>query len=102
MAREYENNVEKKSSCFEFYIVIGEKFTPKKLRAIAAEYNMNFNDEQIELYSTVGGTPHLDGQHTVFGEVIAGMDVAREISNLQTDSRDWPLKDVHMKIRILE
>ena len=102
MAREYENNKEKKSSSFEFYIIIGEKHKISKLNAIEKEYQMEFTDREKEVYSTIGGTPHLDGQHTVFGEVISGMEVAEELSNLQTDSRDWPYETIMMEVEILE
>lgn len=102
MAREYENNEEKKSSSFEFYIIIGEKHKISKLNAIEKEYQMEFTDREKEIYSTIGGTPHLDGEHTVFGEVLAGMEVAEELSNLQTDSRDWPFETIMMEVEILE
>lgn len=50
--------------------------------------------EQREAYTTVGGTPHLDGQYTVFGEVLEGMDVVDAIQNVKTGAADRPVEDV--------
>ena len=50
--------------------------------------------EQRQVYSTVGGTPHLDGSYTVFGEVISGMDVVDKIQKVETDRNDRPVEDV--------
>ncbi len=61
-----------------------------------------FNKEQIDTYTTVGGTPHLDGTYTVFGEVIEGMEVIDKIAAAKTDKRDRPLEDIRMKITVLK
>ncbi|MDE5608127.1 MAG: peptidylprolyl isomerase [Muribaculaceae bacterium] len=53
-----------------------------------------FTDEQREAYTTVGGTPHLDGQYTVFGEVIEGMDIIDELQKVATDRNDRPTDDI--------
>ena len=54
-----------------------------------------------EAYTTVGGVHHLDKEYTVFGEVIEGFDVIDKIANLKTDKNDRPLKDVSIKVRLL-
>ena len=58
--------------------------------------------KQIEVYSTVGGTPHLDGQYTVFGEVEQGLDVVEQIQNSKTARADRPAEDIQMTITVIE
>jgi peptidyl-prolyl cis-trans isomerase B (cyclophilin B) len=59
-------------------------------------------DEQLKVYSTVGGTPHLDGQYTVFGEVEEGLDVVEMIQNTATGRADRPVDDIEMRISVIE
>ncbi|MDA3865423.1 MAG: peptidylprolyl isomerase [Salinivirgaceae bacterium] len=61
-----------------------------------------YTPAQKELYSTVGGTPHLDGQYTVFGEVVSGLHVIDSIAAQPTDKTDRPVNDIMMKITVLE
>lgn len=60
----------------------------------AAKNPAKFTDEQRTAYSTVGGTPHLDGQYTVFGEVVKGMDVVEKIEKAETLPGDRPKEDI--------
>ena len=55
---------------------------------------MKITPEQIKIYSTIGGMPHLDNNYTVFGEVIEGMDIVEAISNVRTDRRNRPVDDI--------
>ena len=59
-------------------------------------------DEQLKIYSTIGGTPHLDGQYTVFGEVEEGLDVVEMIQNSATGRGDRPVDDIEMKMGVIE
>lgn len=56
----------------------------------------HLTDEQRQAYTTIGGTPHLDGQYTVFGEVISGMDAVEAIEKAETDRNDRPLNDIRI------
>ncbi len=67
----------------------------------AAEY-AGLTDEQLKIYSTVGGTPHLDGQYTVFGEVEEGLEVVEMIQNSATAGDDRPMDDIMMNISVAD
>jgi len=60
----------------------------------AKQPEFRFTPEQVEAYTTIGGTPHLDGEYTVFGEVVEGMDIVDKIQQVKTDRSDRPEEDV--------
>ena len=66
----------------------------KKTEAEAAKNPAKFTQAQIDAYTTVGGTPHLDGTYTVFGEVVEGMDVVAKIETTATGAQDRPKEDI--------
>ncbi len=77
------------------------KLIEEKIQSIHLKAPLyKFSDAQIKAYTEAGGTPHLDGSYTVFGEVISGLEVIDKIAQVKTDKRDRPLSDIRMKIFI--
>lgn len=105
-AREPDDvNPELCSSGSQFYIVWGCKMTPgsmKKAMSYLAERGVELDKFQISDYQTKGGTPHLDGGYTVFGEVIEGLDVVKRIQNMPTDKNDRPIEDIRILRAVVE
>ena len=101
MARPYDDNPGKKSSAFVFYIVGGAKYSEKELQAIEKKYEIKIPENQRNTYKNEGGSPHLDGQHTIFGEVVDGDAVIDKIAAVKTDAADWPIDDVSLKVEVL-
>jgi peptidyl-prolyl cis-trans isomerase B (cyclophilin B) len=95
-------NPEKASSRSQFYIVQGTPVTAQSLETLGARTGVKYTPDQIKTYTSVGGTPHLDGTYTVFGEVIEGLDVIDKIAAVKTAPGDKPMKTVAMSIKILE
>lgn len=96
-------NPRKESSASQFYIVQGRVWSNEDLDRMEKQMGKKFSDEQRKVYTTVGGTPHLDGDYTVFGEVVEGMDVVDKIASVERDRNDRPLKDVRIeKMRVIK
>ena len=102
-AREGDDvNPEQRSSAMQFYIVWGKIFDDEGLDKVQERLDQRTNGsvrltpEMRKVYKTVGGTPHLDGQYTVWGEVVDGLDVVDAIQRVPTDDNDRPLEDVRI------
>ncbi len=100
MAREPDDvNPDMRSSACQFYIVWGKQLNDQQIEKVQERLDtmthgrVKLTPEMIEVYKTVGGTPHLDGQYTVFGEVTEGLDVVERIQKVQTDKYNRPLED---------
>ncbi len=88
LAAARKENPEKRSSGSQFYIVQGTVLTADQLQG------GNYSENAIKDYTTIGGSPALDGQYTVFGETVEGIDIVDKIAGTKTDQNDRPLKDV--------
>lgn len=95
-------NPEKESSGSQFYIVQGRTFSDAELDMIQERTGHTFTEEQRNVYKTTGGTPHLDGSYTVFGEVYEGLDVVDQIAAVKTGGGDKPSQDVTFSVSIIE
>lgn len=102
------DNPDRLSNGSQFYIVWGREYSYKELRSISAQVKdatggtAEITDGMETDYHTKGGAPHLDGQYTVFGEVIEGMDVVDRIRQAPTDSLDRPLTDIRIVHAVIE
>ncbi len=95
MAR--DGNPKKESSACQFYIVTGNKVTEADLNALETSRGHKYTKAQRAAYIANGGTPHLDGGYTIFGEVVEGMDVVDKISAVACDQNTRPIQPVEMK-----
>lgn len=103
MAREGDEvNPARRSSGCQFYIVWGKTFSSKDLENIQlrldtlTDNTVKMTPDMFQTYKRIGGTPHLDGQYTVFGEVVEGLDVVERIQRVFTDDYDRPVDDVRI------
>jgi cyclophilin family peptidyl-prolyl cis-trans isomerase len=101
LAAARDNNPEKASSNCQFYIVQRPAWRATQLDSTITQRNLILNETQKKLYTTQGGTPHLDGGYTVFGELIVGFDVLDKIATTKTNPADRPLEDVRMKMFVI-
>jgi peptidyl-prolyl cis-trans isomerase B (cyclophilin B) len=96
LAAARDGNPEKASSNCQFYIVVGKKFTDADLDRMQSYNGWKYTTEQREMYKNIGGTPHLDNNYTVYGELVSGMDVLDAIATVKTAPGDRPVEDVRI------
>ena len=89
-------NPKKMSSGSQFYIVQGQAWNDAMLNMMSQRYGKTFTEEQKEVYKTLGGSPHLDGDYTVFGEVVEGLDIVDLIGNAPTGYGDVPVEPIYI------
>ena len=95
-------NPKKESSGSQFYIVEGNGPVPAaQLDQFDQRRSVKYTPQQRAAYAAKGGTPFLDGEYTVFGEVVEGMDVIDKIAAVQTQPGDKPVKDIKMTVKVL-
>jgi len=92
-----ENPAKESSGC-QFYIVQGKKITDAELDAMQKRTGHIYSNAERETYKTKGGSPHLDGLYTVFGEVYEGLDVLDKIAAVKTAVGDKPVTNVTFSI----
>jgi len=95
------DNPEKSSYLTQIYLVAGKPQTDEQLDALEIKKGIKFSPSQRTTYKTIGGTPHLDNDYTVFGEIVEGMEVADAINAVKTDKNDLPLETVNFKPIVL-
>lgn len=84
-----------------------QKLEDALVARVETEFEQNpelgtFSDYDIETYTKTGGTPMLDGDYTVFGEVVEGLDVIEKIQKVKTGEADRPVEDIRMKMRVIK
>jgi peptidyl-prolyl cis-trans isomerase B (cyclophilin B) len=103
LAAARDNNPQKESSASQFYIVQGKKWTDTTLDEVQLK-RMNgriIPESQRKIYKELGGSPHLDQNYTVYGEVISGIEMIDSIADLKTGASDRPVENVSMMVSVL-
>lgn len=94
LAAARDGNPQKASSNCQFYIVQGKTFNDAELDRFEMNSGWKYTAAQREIYKTIGGTPHLDNNYTVYGELVAGFDVLDKIAAMPTNQMNRPNEDV--------
>jgi cyclophilin family peptidyl-prolyl cis-trans isomerase len=103
LAAARDDHPQKASSGCQFYLVQGKIFTDKQLDSLEIKrLKFKIPAAHREVYKTVGGTPHLDRNYTVYGEVVEGLAMIDTIAGLSTNVKDRPMEDVKMTVTVLK
>lgn len=102
LAAARDGNPQKASSACQFYIVHGRPSSDAELNQLELGKGIKYSEEQRQAYKTQGGTPMLDMEYTVFGEVETGMEVIDKIANVQKDGNNRPFRDVRMHMEVID
>ncbi len=100
LAAARDDNPQRESSGCQFYIVQGKKYSDAELDVTQMQKHVYFSPAKRMTYKMVGGTPFLDMNYTVFGEVTAGMDVVDKIAMEPKDENNRPINDITMKMEV--
>lgn len=96
-----DNNPERASSACQFYIVQGKPASDPELDQLDAGRSVKYTPEQREIYKTSGGTPFLDQNYTVYGEVEVGLEVIDKIAGMAQNAYNRPNTDIRMKMEVI-
>lgn len=102
LAAARDGNPQKASSACQFYLVEGNIVNDMQLSGLEQQKGFNYTPQQKNIYRTIGGTPFLDQDYTVFGEIESGLEVITKIANVQKDGNNRPMGDIRMYIEILK
>ena len=102
LAAARDGNPEKASSACQFYIVQGKPTSEDELKMMGQQKGYDYTPAQKNIYKTLGGTPFLDMEYTVFGEVTSGLNIIDKIAAVEKGQGDRPLKDIRMKMEIIK
>ena len=102
LAAARDNNPEKASSACQFYLVQGKKLNDTELDMIEMRKGIKYTPAQRDAYKAIGGTPFLDMEYTVYGEVESGLEVIDKIAAAPRDANNRPLGDVRMKMELIK
>ncbi|MDB5227555.1 MAG: peptidylprolyl isomerase [Bacteroidota bacterium] len=102
LAAARDGNPQKASSGCQFYITQGRKYSEEELQQFISRKGNIWTEDQKKIYKEIGGTPMLDQDYTVFGEVVSGIETVDKILQEPRDGNDRPYKDIRMKVRVEE
>lgn len=101
LAAARDGNPQKASSACQFYLVQGKKLTDQEISMTEAQNGRKYTTIERMILKEKGGTPFLDGNYTVFGEVEKGLDVIDKIASVQKDQYDRPFGDIRMRMELI-